>query len=136
MPRTVQEVENFMDSNANFGFEFIESSGFKEHIFIRMVFPPIQDSLAIETSLVETPDKRTWFLIYPYTNEFIIAYNTRTSESFRLKGFYTIDSQEFLDDLSERAIGRKEYFMIKKKRLKQFEKKFLVEGLEWGVLFH
>lgn len=134
-PRDRTGVENYMSSTTDMEFEFLESSGFKEHTFFRMVDSPIWDSTVMESWPIKEPIEGTWFLKYPWGTEFIIAYNTRTKESFRLKGFYTIDFQEFLDDLQSRAGSKKEYFMIKKRKLKQFEKKFMVEGLDWSNLF-
>ena len=135
-PRDRTGVENYMSSTTDMGFEFLESSGFKEHVFIRMIYSPIWDSTAANRWPVKLPVEGTWFLKYHrWGTEFIIAYNTRTSESFRLEGFYTIDLQEFIDDLKEGAQSRKEYFMIKKMKVRQFEKKFFVEGLDWRMLF-
>lgn len=134
-PRTQQGVDNYMASTTDMGFEFVESSGFNEHVFIRMIDSPIWDSTVMESWPIKEPVQGAWFLKYPWGTEFIVAYNIRTNEFFRLKGFYTIDFQEFLEDLRYRARNKREYFMIKKKRLKQFEKQFWVESLDWRKLF-
>lgn len=136
-PRDRTDVENYMSSTTDMGFEFLESSGFKEHVFIRMICRlPIWDSTVIKRWPVKEPVEGAWFLeLDRFGTEFILAYNTRTSESFRLKGFYTIDLREFIYDLKEGAQSRKEYFAIKKMRLKYFEKKFFVDSLDWATLF-
>lgn len=119
-----EEIINIIDSRVK--YEVIESKGFSRNIvFFRIVTEPFNNN-----------DSSNYFYepLNQYNSSFIFAYNTKSLEIYRLKGFKENDFQTFFNQLdSFLDLNISSSYDLKTK--KRFLKAFYIEGVDLDCLY-